>query len=178
LSLVSYDLIPTFLVCFKVLQIEAQKSEREKQESNRKKREADRRLQRIAQKLKKVRTVPPVSLDIGADSDNAEDHEKVEKWQIRFKERNKGMSADFEQHVRCVLATGATARQAQDCLLLDANYMLPTKDAATLASSLPQLRWFQAQREALGIESYLYVFIRLAAASRVVQVRQLPDSNP
>ncbi len=48
--------------------------------------------------------------------------------------------------------------------------MLPTEDAATLESSLPQISWFQAQREALGIESYLYVFIRLAAASRVVQV--------
>ncbi len=112
--LASYDLIPTFLVCFKVLQGEAQKSKRERQESNRKKREADRRLQRIAQKLKKVRTAPPVSQDIGADSDNAEDHERVGKWQIRFKERNKDMRGDFEQHVRSKLATGATVRQVID----------------------------------------------------------------
>ncbi len=96
------------------------------------------------------------------------------KWDIRYNRRNKGMKADFEQHVRCVLATGATARQAQDTLLLDANYMLPTEDAATLASSLPQIRWFQDQREALGIESYLYVFMRIAAASRVVQVNFKP----
>lgn len=81
------------------------------------------------------------------------------------------MKAEFEQHVRCVLATGATARQAQDCLLLDGQFMLPTEDAATFTSSLPQLRWFQDQREALGIESYVYVFMRIAAASRVVQVQ-------
>ena len=103
------------------------------------------------------------------DIDSADDDAEP-KWDIRFAQRNKGMKGDFEQHVRCVLATGATARQAQDTLLLDANYMLPTEDAATLAASLPQLRWFQDQREALGIESYLYVFMRIAAASRVVQV--------
>ena len=92
------------------------------------------------------------------------------KWAIRFAERNKGMKGDFEQHVRCVLATGMTARQAQDSLLLDANFMLPTEEAATLSASLPRIRWFQEQREALGIESYLYSFMRIAAASRVVQV--------
>ena len=85
-----------------------------------------------------------------------EDDVITRKCEIRFKQRNKGIKADFEQHVRCVLATGMTARQAQDSLLLDANYMLPQEDAATFTTSLPLIRWFQDQREALGIESYLY----------------------
>ena len=126
---------------------------------------------------------------MGEELNDAE-HDVMPKWDIRYNRRNKGMKADFEQHVRCVLATGATARQAQDCLLLDAKYMLPTEDATTLASSLPQIRWFQDQREALGIESSLYVFMRIAAASRVVQVimnlinslrtiqKMIPVSNP
>ncbi len=150
MSLASYDLIPTFLVCFKVLHEEAQKSKKEKQESNRKKREAEQRLQRIQHKLKKMRTAPPVSQDIGTDSDDATTQERVRKWQIRFKQRNKGMKAAFEQHVRCKMATGATVRQVIDSLLLDANFMLSESDAATFCDGMPQLRWFQAQREALG----------------------------
>ena len=151
LSLASYDLIPTFPVCFKVLQGEAQKSKKEKQESNRKKREAEHRLQRIQHKLKKVRTASPVSNNIRADSDEDGNHEKVGKWQIRFKQRNKGMKAVFEQHVRCKMATGASVRQVIDGLLLDANFMLSESDAATFCDGMPQLRWFQAQREALGL---------------------------
>jgi hypothetical protein len=126
---------------------------------------------------------------MGEDLDDAED-DVMPKWDIRYNQRNKGMKAEFEQHVCCVLATGATARQAQDFLLLDANFMLHTEDAATFTSSLPQIRWFQDQREALGIESSLYVFMRIAAASRVVQVimnlinslrtiqKMIPVSNP
>ena len=151
LSLASYDLIPTFPVCFKVLQGEAQKSKKEKQESNRKKREAERRLQRIQHKLKIVRTRPPVSQLIGGDSDEDGNHDKVGQWQMRYKERNKGMKAVFEQRVRCKMATGATMRQVIDGLLLDANFMLSESDAATFCDGMPQLRWFQAQREALGL---------------------------
>ena len=108
--------------------------------------------------------------EMGEDMNNADDVIEP-KWEIRFPQRNKGIKADFEQHVRCVLATGMTARQAQDSLLLDANYMLPMEDAATFTTSLPLIRWFQDQREALGIESYLYGFMKIAAASRVVQVQ-------
>jgi hypothetical protein len=151
LSLASSDLIPTFPVCFKVLQGEAQKSKKEKQESNRKKRDAEQRLQRIQHKLTIVRTAPPVSQLIGSDSDEDGNHEKVGKWQIRYKERNRGMKAGFEQHVRCKMATGATVRQVIDGLLLDANFMLSESDAATFCDGMPQLRWFQVQREALGV---------------------------
>ncbi len=151
MSLASYDLIPTFPVCFKVLQGEAQKSKKEKQESNRKKREAERRLQRIQLRLKSVRTRPPVSQLIGGGSDDEGKQDKVGQWQIRYKERNKGMKAVFEQHVRCKMATGATVRQVIDGLLLDANFMLSESDAATFCDGMPQLRWFQVQREALGL---------------------------
>jgi hypothetical protein len=70
---------------------------------------------------------------------------------MRYKERNKGMKAVFEQHVRCKMATGATVRQVIDGLLLDANFMLSESDAATFCDGMPQLRWFQVQREALGL---------------------------
>ena len=91
------------------------------------------------------------------------------QWQVRFRQRNKGITRQFEEHVRCTLATGATARQVQDMLLLDGNFMLAPEDAKEFCMSLPQIRWFQSQREGLGIESYLYSFMRIAGASRVVQ---------
>jgi hypothetical protein len=34
---------------------------------------------------------------------------------------------------------------------------------------MPQIRWFQSQREGLGVESYLYSFMRIAGASRILQ---------
>ena len=91
------------------------------------------------------------------------------QWQVRFRQRNKGITRQFEEHVRCTLATGATARQVQDMLLLDGNFMLAPEDAKEFCMSLPQIRWFQSQREGLGIESYLYSFMRIAGASRIVQ---------
>ncbi len=75
----------------------------------------------------------------------------------------------FEQHVRCALATGATARQVQDMQLVDASYFLIPTEAAIFSSTLPKMRWFQAQREGLGLESYLYSFMRIAGASRIIQ---------
>jgi hypothetical protein len=93
----------------------------------------------------------------------------ITKWAIRSKRRNKGVTSLFEQHVRAALATGATARQVKDILLLDAHYMLPVDAAQMFSESVLQPRWFQAQREGLGLESYLYSFMRIAGASRVIQ---------
>ena len=164
-------LIPTFLVCIKALQDEALRYNQEKQESNRTKRAAQRKAKRFKQRLDALREEDVcVENEMGENVNNEDDVIK-RKCEIRFPQRNKGIKADFEQHVRCVLATGMTARQAQDSLLLDANYMLPMEDAATFTTSLPLIRWFQDQREALGIESYLYGFMKIAAASRVVQVQ-------
>ncbi len=75
----------------------------------------------------------------------------------------------FEQHVRCALATGATAWQVQDMQLVDATYFLESDEADLFCSALPLMRWFQEQREGLGLESYLYGFMRIAGASRIIQ---------
>jgi hypothetical protein len=44
-----------------------------------------------------------------------------------------------------------------------------TEEAAIFSSTLPQIRWFQAQREGSGLESYLYSFMRIAGASWIIQ---------
>jgi hypothetical protein len=91
------------------------------------------------------------------------------QWQIKSGQRNRSITYHFEQHVRSALATGATARQVTDMLLLDAHFMLPSDGANSFTDSMPQIRWFQQQREGLGLESYLYSFMRIAGASRVIQ---------
>ena len=163
----SYDLIPTFLICFEVLQNQALQSEQEKQESNRTKRAALQQTAHFKAKVSKLRA--KASQPLAENEEAAEEKSQSETWAIRYKQKNRGVTAKFEQHVRCALATGATARQVTDILLLDANYLLQPSKATIFCDSMPQLRWVQAQREGLGLESYIYSFMRIAGAARVLQ---------
>jgi hypothetical protein len=165
---VCYDLIPTFPVCYlEVLQAEALQSKQEKQESNRKKRAAQQQAVQLKKQVVKlqVKALQPSLVE----AEESEEDAQIHTWAIRSKQRNRGVTAHFEQHVRCALATGATARQVTDMLRLDASYLLEPDQASIFIHDLPQLRWVQTQREGLGIESYLYSFMRIAGASRVLQ---------
>jgi hypothetical protein len=88
---------------------------------------------------------------------------------VRHKEANKGMQQQFEEHVRCLMATGASARAVREGLILDAAHFLGDAEAAEYTSEIPKLDWFIKQREGLGLESYLYTFMRIAGCERVVQ---------
>ena len=90
-------------------------------------------------------------------------------WEVKQAEAHKGMSPKFEEHVRCLMATGSTARQAREGLILTAGQFLPEEECAEYRSQLPTIEWFAKQREALGVESYLYTFIRIAGAASVRQ---------
>ncbi len=161
-------MIPTFRVCFlEVLQAEALQSKQEKQESNRKKRAAQQQAAQLKKQVVKLqdKALQPTQEEAGDSEEDAQ----IPTWAIRSKQRNRGVTAHFEQHVRCALATGATARQVTDMLRLDASFLLQPVEASIFVQDLPQLRWVQTQREGLGIESYLYSFMRIAGASRVLQ---------
>jgi hypothetical protein len=89
---------------------------------------------------------------------------------VKQAEAHKGMSPKFEEHVRCLMAAGSTARQAREGLILTAGQFLPEEECAEYRSQLPTIEWFAKQREALGVESYLmYTFIRIAGAASVRQ---------
>ena len=90
-------------------------------------------------------------------------------WRVRHKEANKGMQQQFEEHVCCLMATGASARAVREGLILHAAHFLCEAEAAEYSSEIPKLDWFNKQREALGLESYLYTFMRIAGCERVVQ---------
>ena len=45
-------------------------------------------------------------------------------WAVRHCQFNKGMTPAFEEHIRCLMATGSTARQAREQLILNAAHFL------------------------------------------------------
>jgi hypothetical protein len=166
-----FYLIPTFLACFQALQDEALQFRLEKQESNRNKRAAQQQAKRLKMRLAKLQEEEHNNNGGTTDEEDYSDGYTSHKyqWEVRGKQRNKGITMQFEQHVRCALATGATARQVQDMQLVDAAFFLNADEASIFCSTMPQMQWFQAQREGLGLESYLYGFMRIAGASRIIQ---------
>ena len=79
------------------------------------------------------------------------------------------MQQQFEEHVRCLMATGASARAVREGLIHNAAHFLEQSEAVIYTSEIPKLDWFNKQREALGLESYLYTFMRIAGCETIVQ---------
>ncbi len=49
-------------------------------------------------------------------------------WAVKHVETNKGMVQVFEEHARCLMATGATARAVREGLLLNASHFLTLEE--------------------------------------------------
>ena len=79
------------------------------------------------------------------------------------------MRPEFEEHVRSVMATGSTSRQTREGLLLNAAQFLRDDELELYRSEIPRVEWFSKQREALGLESYLYTFMRIAGCDSIRQ---------
>ena len=90
-------------------------------------------------------------------------------WEVKHTDAKRGMSQKFEEHVRCLMATGSTARQTREGLILTAGQFLEDEECADYRSQIPTVEWFAKQREALGVESYLYTFMKIAGADSVRQ---------
>ena len=88
---------------------------------------------------------------------------------IRHKQRNKGMTQEFETLGRTVVATGCSGRHARHTFQLTADYLLHANEAAKFKEDLPTTHWFAEQREAVGNESFVYVCLQIAACDNVVQ---------
>ena len=79
------------------------------------------------------------------------------------------LSSGFEQQVRCLLASGCSARAAREQLLQTSRMFLRPDAARAYADLVPNLRWFQGQREALGNEAWLYSMVELTRANECLQ---------
>jgi hypothetical protein len=63
----------------------------------------------------------------------------------------------------------AGLRERREQLLLNAGFFLGDEDYDTFWTQIPSLRWFQYQREGMGLESLVYTLIRLEKCERVEQ---------
>ena len=90
-------------------------------------------------------------------------------WEVRNSDVKKGMARKFEEHVRCVMATGTTARKTREGMILNASMFLKDEECLQYQNEIPGIEWYSKQREALGVESYLYTFMRIAGCESVQQ---------
>ena len=79
------------------------------------------------------------------------------------------------RHVRALLATGSSARSVREQLYLNGGFFLSAKGYEQFKVSMPELRWFQMQREGMGNESLLYSLVWIAQCEEVVPY---PNPNP
>ena len=103
--------------------------------------------------------------------DNMEDEDDVKKVRMQIREGTRGhpLVRSFVSHSRTLLATGGSGRSIREQLLLNGRFFLLEEDYTTFTEQMPELRWFQLQREGMGLESLVFTFIRLAKAERVDQ---------
>ncbi len=71
---------------------------------------------------------------------------------VWYANRNRGMTAEFEAHVRNLMATGGSARHVRDNLVLNVDHFLCENESKPYKKDIPTERWFSLQREALGVQ--------------------------
>ncbi len=72
-------------------------------------------------------------------------------FSVRHGPKNRGMTPQFEGHVRTMMATGGSGRQVRDNLALCAHHFLGGEAGKEYIDDIPTERWFLLQREALGV---------------------------
>ncbi len=141
-------LIPFFLRCVKALQRKAQKYNAEKKESNIKRRKVDEMVRTLEGRQKRL-------LQAVHDAQHVVVSPLQRVIPVRYGGRNRGMTPEFEAHVRNMMATGGSARQVRDNLVLNADHFLSSCDSVQYKKDIPTERWFSLQREALGVRGPL-----------------------
>ncbi len=71
------------------------------------------------------------------------------------------MEDKFVRHVRALLATGSSGRSVRAQLFLNGGFFLSERGYSEFKEHMPELRWFQTQRDGLGNESLMYTFLRI-----------------
>ncbi len=79
------------------------------------------------------------------------------------------MSVGFEKYVRCILATGCSAKAAQGTVSMSAKTFMSDEGYNSIEGVLPMERWFQVQCEGLAMEAWTYAMIRVAGAPSILQ---------
>jgi hypothetical protein len=73
----------------------------------------------------------------------------------------------FVRHSRTLLATGSSTKSVRAQLFVNAAFFLSGNNYEGFKAAMPELPWFQAQRERLGNECMLYTFMSIAMCEEV-----------
>jgi hypothetical protein len=152
------------------------------------KKEANHKIRILRQKLQRqtVNTPFPVvdlsgldvedvesETDVRAELKAYQERQRIEDERFRRLVHGKGKgrpkSVEFEFAARTILATGCSARAAQDQILVAAGLFLPEDKYEEFEREVPAERWFRAQRKGLGYESWLYAMLRVAKCHEILQ---------
>ncbi len=126
--------------------MKALKCNAEKKESNRKRRIVKDQLRFVQRKKIQLQ-------DQLAEVQHVVDDTPLKCVDVRHPGKNRGMTAGFEAHVRSMMATGGSARQVRDNLVLNATHFLELSASAKYTRDIPTERWFSLQREVLGVRN-------------------------
>jgi hypothetical protein len=88
---------------------------------------------------------------------------------MKNKGKGRPLSHEFEHFARKLLASSCSAKVARDHILISARFFVRPRIFEGYVRRVPQLRWFQGQREALGNEAWLYSMVELAGVEFVHQ---------
>ena len=101
------------------------------------------------------------STDAVQDKRNTKVETEARSWLvIRNSTRGHSLINTFVRHVRGLMASGASAKSVRKQLLLNARYFMTSiEEYDHFKAQVPNVRWFQYQREGLGAEAYLYTWI-------------------
>ena len=97
---------------------------------------------------------------------------EARKQSINIRDKHKRgnpVNDNFVRHARALLAAGGSAAATLKQLSLNARFFLNDEDYTQFQQDLPKTRWFQYQREGLGMESHLYNLTRISKCDRVLQ---------
>jgi hypothetical protein len=106
-----------------------------------------------------------------------EAQETLDEWvkeakgrlEIRDATRGHPLGHKFVHHCQTLLVTGGSARSIREHMLLNGHLFLGETDYEYFMQQMPELQWFQFQREGMGLESMVLTFMRLAKAEHVDQ---------
>ncbi len=130
----------------KALQRKAQKFNVEKMDSNKKRRKVDARLRTTEG------TIARLQQQLADAQDVAEVWPEERIIPVRYSGRNRGMTPEFEAHVRCLMATGGSARQVRDNLVLNAGHFWVTVLVSSTRRTFLQSAGFVFRgRQSLGV---------------------------
>ncbi len=87
--------------------------------------------------------------------------------------KGRGKSLEFEFAARTIVATGCSAREARDQILVTRQLFLPASKFVLFEQEVPterwRWRWFRYQRKGLGYEAWLYSMVRVAKCESILQ---------